>query len=90
MGPLLLSVIDPITLYFREPPSGGMKPLGQWSWLGLWGEVQLIEVVRDFTLLVYHLYSSSQPGESEINLKGCNNYQGKKIIFLIFFLYKKN
>lgn len=29
MGPFLLSVIEPIPLYFREPPSGGMKPLGQ-------------------------------------------------------------
>lgn len=35
MGPLLFSVNDPIALYFREPPSGGMKPLGQSSWLGL-------------------------------------------------------
>ena len=44
--PLLPSVND---MFFhlcpREPPSGGMRPLGRWSWLGSWEEGQLTGVV---------------------------------------------
>lgn len=49
LRPLLFSVNDPVPCLYmlsREPPSGVMRLLGQWSWLESWGEAQLTEVVN--------------------------------------------